>query len=371
MRGEPVRPIVIAAGGTGGHLFPAEALAKELVGRGHRVTLMTDSRSRGQDSAVFAGREAYVLRGAGIAGRGARRALRGLAALASGTVQARAILGRVGASAIVAFGGYPSVPPVLASRTLRRRPRVILHEQNAVLGRANRLLSRFADHLALGMRRTARLPPKLLVTVTGNPVRPEIAALAGSDYVPPTPDEPIRLLVTGGSQGARIFSEALPQAIRMLPVRLRGRLQLTQQCRPEDLDRVRAAYAEMGMEAELSPFFTDMADRLASAHFVIARAGASTVAELGVIGRPALLIPFPHAIDDHQHFNAVAVGAAVLEQAEFEGRPQVLADALTRRLANPEAMAEQARAIAAQGIPDAAPRLADLVEQTVAEEISV
>ena len=370
MRGELVRPIVIAAGGTGGHFFPAEALGTELAARGHRVALMTDRRSRGQDSPAFAGREVFVLRGGGIAGRGARRALLGAAALGAGTAQARTALTRLNASAIVGFGGYPSVPPVLASRLVRPRPRVILHEQNAVLGRANRLLARFADRIALGMQRTALLPARPEAIVTGNPVRPEIVSLAGRAYAPPTADGPIRVLVTGGSQGARVFSDVLPQAIRLLPEALRARLRLAQQCRPEDLDRARAAYAGMGVEAELSPFFSDMAQRLASAHFVVARAGASTVAELAVVGVPALLIPFPHAIDNHQFGNAEAVGAAVLKQADVERRPQLLADALVQRLLDPAGLAAQARATASYGIPDAARRLADVVEQAVAQEIS-
>ncbi len=379
MRGQPVRPVVIAAGGTGGHFFPAEALASELLSRGHRVALMTDARSGGLKSEVFAGRETFVLRGAGIAGRGALRAGQAALALAAGTGQARRILSTLGALAVVGFGGYPCVAPVLACRLLRRRPVVVLHEQNAVLGRANRVLARFADRLALGiepsrandsvslgspdMAATARLPPSAATDVTGNPVRPAVRALAGLDYAPPAPDGPVNLLVIGGSQGARVFSDALPGAIALLPEALRARLRIAQQCRPEDLPRVRAAYAEQGVNAELSAFFPNMAARLVAAHLVVARAGASTVAELGVIGRPALLVPLPASIDGHQRANARASGADVLEQSEFEGAPQVLADALAARLSSPARLAEQARTVARAGIPDAAARLADLVEQ--------
>ncbi len=363
MRGQPVRPIVIAAGGTGGHFFPAEALAAELLSRGHRVALMTDTRSGGLKSEVFAGRETFVLHGAGIAGRGALRAGQAALALAAGTAQARRILSTLNATAIVGFGGYPSVAPVLACRMLRRCPVVVLHEQNAVLGRANRALARFADRLALGMAATVRLPPSAATAVTGNPVRPAVRALAGLDYAPPAPDGPIRLLVIGGSQGARVFSDALPRAVGLLPESLRARLRIAQQCRPEDLPRVRDAYAALGVEAELSAFFPNMAARLAAAHFVVGRAGASTVAELGVIGRPALLVPLPASIDGHQRANARAIGADVLEQAEFEGASQVLADALAARLSSPARLTEQARTVARAGIPDAAARLADLVEQ--------
>ena len=362
MRGQPVRPIVIAAGGTGGHFFPAEALASELIARGHRIALMTDARSGGLQSAVFAGHETFVLRGAGIAGRGALRAGQAALALAVGTAQARSILSRLDPAVIVGFGGYPCIAPVLASRMALRRPAIVLHEQNAVLGRANRALARFADRLALGVAATTRLPPGIATVVTGNPVRPVIRALAGLGYASPDVDGPIRLLVTGGSQGARVFSDAMPQAIALLPERLRLRLRIMQQCRPEDLGRVRAAYAAQGVEAELAAFFPDMAARLAAAHFVVGRAGASTVAELCVAGRPGLLVPLPASIDQHQAENAKASGADVLRQAEFETSPQALADALAARLPYPALLADQAERVARAGIPDAAARLANLVE---------
>ncbi len=363
MRGEPVRPIVIAAGGTGGHFFPAEALASELIARGHRVALMTDARSGGLRSTVFAGHETFVLRGAGIAGRGVRRAGQAALALAVGTAQARGLLRTLNAAVIVGFGGYPCVAPVLASRLLRHRPAVILHEQNAVLGRANRALARFADRLALGTAETTRLPAGTTTVLTGNPVRPPIRAIAGLGYAPPTADGPVNLLVTGGSQGARVFSDTVPQAVALLPGDLRTRLRIVQQCRPEDLDRVRAAYAAQGVRAELAAFFPDMAARLAAAHFVVARAGASTVAELCAVGRPGLLVPLPGSIDQHQAHNAVASGADTLRQAEFEANPQALADRLAACLPFPALLAEKAQIVARAGIPDAAARLANLVEQ--------
>ena len=363
MRGQPVCPIVIAAGGTGGHFFPAEALASELVARGHRIALMTDARSGGLKSDVFAGHETFVLRGAGIAGRGALRAGQAALALAAGTAQARGILSALGAAVIVGFGGYPCVAPVLASCLIGRRPMVMLHEQNAVLGRANRALARFADRLALSMDGTTRLPRRVTTVLTGNPVRPAICAMAGLGYTLARAGSSINLLVTGGSQGARVFSDTVPRAIALLPEGLRARLRIVQQCRPEDLDRVRAAYAAQGVDATLAAFFPDMAARLAAAHFVVARAGASTVAELCVVGRPALLVPLPGSIDQHQRHNAMASGADVLEQAEFEAAPQVLADALAARLGFPDLLAEKAQAVARAGIPDAAVRLADLVER--------
>ena len=357
-----MQPIVIAAGGTGGHFFPAEALAAALIARGHRVVLMTDARSGALKSAVFAGRETFVLSGAGISGRGILRAARALGGLAAGVVTARRLLTSLDASVVVGFGGYPCVPPVLAARSLRHRPRIVLHEQNAVLGRANMFLGRRADVLALGVDDTRRLPEGVRAVVTGNPVRPAIAALAGEAYAPP--GDHANLLVLGGSLGARVFSDVVPASVAALPSDLRGRLRITQQCRAEDLDRVRAAYAACGVTAALAPFFDDVADRLRDAHLVIARAGASTVAELAVAGRPAILVPLPGAIDDHQTGNAAALGGArVIAQGDFA--PADLAQALRALFDDPAALAASAREAAASGRANAAEALADLVESTM------
>lgn len=351
---------VIAAGGTGGHFFPAEALAAELLRRGHRIALMTDARSGGLASPVFANAERVVLAGAGIAGRGAGKAARAVLALARGTLQARRALARERAAAVVGFGGYPSVAPVLAARMLPNRPAIALHEQNAVLGRANRALSRLADLLALSHAATSRVPASARTEVTGNPVRPAIMDLAGRAYAPP--GDTVRLLVLGGSLGARVFSDVVPAALATLPAPLRARLRVTQQCRAEDLDRVRAAYAAAGIAAGLAPFFTDMAGLLAEAHLVVARAGASTVAELAVAGRPAVLVPLPSAIDDHQSANARALaGAWTMRQADFT--PDALAELVRGLIDNPGRLVQAASAAAASGRPDAASRLADAVER--------
>jgi UDP-N-acetylglucosamine--N-acetylmuramyl-(pentapeptide) pyrophosphoryl-undecaprenol N-acetylglucosamine transferase len=363
-----VKPIVIAAGGTGGHFFPAEALAGELVARGHRIALMTDARSGGLASPVFAGRERFVLRGAGIAGRGALRGAQAALALAAGVAQARAILSRIAAAAVVGFGGYPSVAPTLGARLLRRRPSVILHEQNAVLGRANRFLAFQSTALALSFETTERVPETAQTVLTGNPVRAAIAAIANRAYTPP--GETIRLLVLGGSLGARVFSDIVPTALAALPDHLRARLSVTQQCRAEDLDRVRAAYAESGIAAELATFFPDVADRLALASLVIARAGASTVAELAAAGRPAILVPLPGAIDDHQSANAHALadvgGAWVMPQPSFNSA--ALATQLATLLDDPATLTRAAITAHAQARIDAAARLADLVEALMKQE---
>jgi UDP-N-acetylglucosamine--N-acetylmuramyl-(pentapeptide) pyrophosphoryl-undecaprenol N-acetylglucosamine transferase len=363
-----VHPIVIAAGGTGGHFFPAEALATELIARGRRVALMTDARSGGLQSPVFAGLEQFVISGAGIAGRGALRAGKAVLALAGGVVQARGILVRCHAATVVGFGGYPCVAPVLATRLMRHRPTVILHEQNAVLGRANRFLSRHADLLALSFAATERVPESAATAVTGNPVRPAIASLASLRYAPPT-DE-LRVLVLGGSLGARVFSDIVPPALAALPDALRARLSVVQQCRAEDLDRVRAAYASTGIDAELAAFFPDVAARLAAAHFVIARAGASTVVELAIAGRPAILVPLPGAIDDHQSANARALaeagGALVIAQRDFS--PDALRKRLVAMLGAPDALAGTAGAARGVARTDATARLADLVEDLMRQE---
>jgi UDP-N-acetylglucosamine--N-acetylmuramyl-(pentapeptide) pyrophosphoryl-undecaprenol N-acetylglucosamine transferase len=362
------RPIVIAAGGTGGHFFPAEALAAELTARGHRIVLFCDSRAASVSSSVFADHPHFIIHGAGIAGRGARRAAAAVLSLARGVVQARAILSRLDAAAVVGFGGYPSVAPVLAARSLRRRIPILLHEQNAVLGRANRFLARRANALALSFAATERVPPGAISVVTGNPVRPGIAALAAAPYVPPS--DTIRLLVLGGSLGARVFSDIVPPAIAALPTALRTRLAIAQQCRAEDLDRVRAAYARAGIDAELASFFPDVAERLAAAHLVVARAGASTVAELAAVGRPAILVPLPGAIDDHQSANARALvaarGASAIAQRDLT--PVLLTDRLATLLDAPDMLAHAVRAAATIGRADAAARLADLVEAHIHQE---
>ncbi len=364
MSGQPGRPIVIAAGGTGGHLFPAEALAAELLARGERVALMTDARSAAFESPAFARAERFVLAGSGLAGHGLLGKVRGAVGIATGTVTAHGLLRRLKAQAVVGFGGYPSVPPLLAALTMGgRRPITVIHEQNAVLGRANRLLAKRVDALALSFVETQKVPTGAQKRVVGNPVRPALAELFGQGYVAPAPDGVIRLLVLGGSLGARIFADVVPEAVARLDSQLRQRLVVTQQCRAEDLDRVREAYDQAGVAAELSRFFPDVATRLAMAHLVIARAGASTVAELACAGRPSVLVPLPGAIDNHQAGNARALadfgGAWLMPQPEFT--PETLSVRLAGLFGAPAPLASAAEAAARLGQPQAARALADLV----------
>ena len=360
------RRVVIAAGGTGGHFFPAEALATALLHRGIPFALLTDGRGGGTKSRIFADHPIHVLHGAGIAGRGLTQAARAGVALTAGTWQARAALRGLHPAAIVGFGGYPTLAPVLGGRLLRRRIPVILHEQNAVLGRTNRALARRATALALSVAHTRGVPDGLRTVLTGNPVRPAFVALAGRPYVPPGAEGPIRLLVLGGSLGAHVMSTVVPSALAGLPEALRQRLAIAQQCRAEDLTEVHGAYAASGVGAVLDSFFPHLAGLLDTTHLVIARAGASTIAELAVVGRPAILVPLPTAIDDHQSANAAALdGAWQLPQASFT--PEALARLLENLLADPALLSQSAARIAGQAQPNAAEALADLVQQVIGE----
>lgn len=360
--GRDRRPaFVLAAGGTGGHLFPAEALAERLVAEGAAVHLATDRRAD-----AFAGTVAGVELcriWAGRIGGGPVRAACGMAETAVGIVQARRFLRRVGPAAVVGFGGYPSLPTMLAASSLGCQ--TVIHEQNAVLGRANRLLARRVGRVATGFAETAGLRPadKGRAVHVGNPVRPAFAAVAGAGYRAPTPGASIELLVTGGSQGARIFADIVPAALAALPQALRRALRVSQQARPEDCERAAAQLREAGIAAEISSFFTDIPQRLARAQFVICRAGASTIFELAAVGRPALLVPYPHATDDHQTANARALAAAgaawVAPQSELTVAG--LAGLLAERLADPGGLSSAAARARRFAPPDAADRLAALV----------
>ena len=347
--------ILIAAGGTGGHLFPAEALSAALVARGHETALITDRRTAERARATF--ETVHVVASGGIVGKSVATRARGAAAIASGTIAARRIVRREHPAVVVGFGGYPSVPPVLAARLLPFRPRLVLHDQNAVLGSANRMLARFADAVATSFATVEGAPPGTRCVATGNPVRPAIAAIGA--WQPP--GATFELLVLGGSLGARVFSDVVPQALAQLghPVRV------SQQARAEDVDRVRAAYAAAGIDAEISPFFADVAERLARAQLVISRAGGSTVAELAASGRPSILVPLPIAASDEQTANAralVAVGAATLVQQDAF-TPAWLEATLRRLIKETDALAHQAAAARRISLPHGAENLADLVEE--------
>ena len=350
-------PVVLATGGTGGHVFPAQALAQELTARGHRVVLVTDARGGAFDEAS----EVYRIRAA-TPGRSLPAMLKAARDISLCTVSAFRLLRRLEPSAVVGFGGYASVPTMLAAGWLRLP--TLIHEQNAVLGRANRLLARRVRRIATAFETMSAVPAgaEAKIARTGNPVRPAIACMRDLPYEAPTAHGEIHILVTGGSQGARVFSEIVPEAIAALPAPMRDRLRIVQQCRPEDLETVRAAYGRSGTDAELGAFFADIPKRLAAAHLVIARAGASTVAELTAAGRPAILVPYPFAMDDHQTANARAVSSAAWVMPQRELTAQALSVRLAEILAEPLRLETAATASAALGRPDAARLLADLVE---------
>ena len=358
----PGGTFVLAAGGTGGHLFPAQALAELLVAEGAAVHLSTDQRA---DAFAAALPGVAICRiWAGRIGGGALQSACGLAETAVGIVQARRLLHRLDPDAVVGFGGYPSVPTMWAAAQLGYPS--LLHEQNAVLGRANRLLARRVKRIALGFADTAglRRADRDRAVHTGNPVRPAIHAVAGARYQPPAAGAPIELLVLGGSQGARVFADVVPPALATLPATLRVRLRVSQQARPEDTERVAAGLREAGVAAsDVRSFFTDVPERLERAQLVICRAGASTVAELAAVGRPALLVPYPHATDDHQMANARAFAHAgagwVVPQTAFSA--PMLSSLLIERLADAPGLALAAANARGFACDDAAERLAALV----------
>jgi UDP-N-acetylglucosamine--N-acetylmuramyl-(pentapeptide) pyrophosphoryl-undecaprenol N-acetylglucosamine transferase len=352
---------VLAAGGTGGHLFPAEALAEQLVGHGAAVCLATDRRADGF-ATKLPGIEIREVR-AGRLGGGPLRIALGIAEMAVGIVQARRLLRRLDPEAVVGFGGYPSVPTMLAATQLGLP--TVIHEQNAVLGRANRLLARRVGRIATGFADTTGLRPtdRARVVHTGNPVRPAIRDVARIAYRPPHPGEPLELLILGGSQGARVFADIVPPALAALPPALRSALRVSQQARPEDCARVSAALDDASIAAEVRSFFTDVPERLARAQLVICRAGASTVSELAAAGRPAILVPYPHATDDHQAANARAFASAgagwVAPQSGLSA--PILASLLTERLTDAAGLAKAAAQARGFDRDDASERLAAIV----------
>lgn len=360
------RTVLLSAGGTGGHLFPAEALARALVARGWIVHLATDHRveSYGQD---FPAAETHVIRSATPSVRSPVAMAKALWSLYGGYRQAKAMLRRVRPAAVVGFGGYPTVPPLLAAAHLHIP--TLVHDANAVLGRANRLLAPRVTVLATSFTEvghTAGLRTRILET--GNPVRPAVIAASRIPYEPPQPGGSLRLLVFGGSQGARFFSDVMPQALAKLDATERGRLSIVQQCRPEDIERVRAAYAALGIAADLAPFFRDLPARIAASHLVLSRSGASTVSELSVIGRPGMLVPLPHAIDQDQSVNAAMLakvgGGWIVPQASLTA--DRLAGEISGFLTDPTRLIAAAAAARTVGRPDAVERLADLVDTVAA-----
>jgi UDP-N-acetylglucosamine--N-acetylmuramyl-(pentapeptide) pyrophosphoryl-undecaprenol N-acetylglucosamine transferase len=354
---------VLAAGGTGGHMIPAHALAVELKSRGHGVMLITDDRGA-RFPGLFEDLPVHIL-AAGRLGGGPIGWLKAARSVVKGRAQAKRLYREHQPDAVVGFGGYPAFPSLLAASALRIP--TVIHEQNAVLGRVNRLLAGEAEAIGTAYDRIDRLKPryKAKAVLVGNPVREDIARLGEMPFPPFDDVAPLKILITGGSQGATILSQVVPDGLGLLDPSLRRRLQVVQQCRPDDIERVRAQYAELGIPAELTTYIEDMAAKLGDAHLFIGRAGASTIAELTAAGRPAILIPFAAATDDHQTANAremvKAGGARSIAQANFT--PEVLARQIEALAMDPLALSNAAGRALSVGRPHAARDLADLVER--------
>ncbi|MCS6760828.1 MAG: undecaprenyldiphospho-muramoylpentapeptide beta-N-acetylglucosaminyltransferase [Candidatus Devosia symbiotica] len=360
---------MLIAGGTGGHLFPAMALAQELARRGHEVELMTDHRIDGYGG-DFPANAVHIIPSATPSLRNPIKFVTGGLTILRGIVVAFRMLGKSKPNCVVGFGGYPTFPPFVAASLLGIPG--ILHEQNTVMGRANRALARFADMLAVSFSRTKFADERSLERVlTGNPVRDRVRLAAGTAYPVLGADGPICIVVFGGSQGAKAISDIVPAALADLPEKLRHRLQIMQQCRAEDLDRVADVYRKARINVELAAFFSDLPERMAQAHLVIARSGASTIAELSVLGRPAMLVPLPGAIDADQKNNAKmmadAGGAWIAEQATLS--PQSLGTRLTDLLSDPAMLTKAATAARSLGQPRAVEKLADLAEMLSGKNI--
>ena len=354
--------VLVAAGGTGGHLFPAEALAAALAKHNVPVGLLTDARAA-RHAGAFPPDAVHIIPSATIRGRNPLSLAKTGGLLTYGLLKAWMVLPGLKPTVIVGFGGYPTIPPLLAA-SLRGIP-TLIHEQNAVMGRANRMLAPRVRAIATGFAGVLNNNPALAAkaTHTGNPVRPAVIAAATIGYPPLVDGGALQLLVFGGSQGARVMADIVPPAIEKLEPQLRARLKIVQQARDEDLPRVRDIYARLQVSCDVAPFFKDLPARMAASHLVVSRSGASTVAELSAIGRPGILIPLPHALDQDQRANAGVLmdagGAIRLDQAEFTS--DRLAAEITALAAEPGRLARMATAAKAAGSIDAADRLADLV----------
>lgn len=353
-------PVLLAAGGTGGHLFPAEALAHELKARGHQVHLVTDTRAE-RFAGQFPADELHVVPSATLSSKNPLKAARSLWTLFRGVRRAGKLIRRIRPAAVIGFGGYPTVPPLIAA-TNAGRPSLI-HEQNAVMGRANKALASRVTAIAGGFLKAQGTYRDKIVEV-GNPARASVIAAAERPYEAPGAVGEIRLLVFGGSQGARFFSDTLPEIVALLPETIRSRLRLVQQARPEDEAQLAARYADLSVNAEVAAFFSDLPERMAASHLVISRSGASTVNELSIIGRPAILVPLPHALDDDQGHNGqilVDAGGAIMHR-----QPQIdmadLAAELAGLLGNDARLNAMAKGAKSVGRTHATQLLADLVE---------
>ena len=356
------RTVFLSAGGTGGHLFPAEALAHELIARDWQVHLLTDKRAE-KFTEQFPAEKIHIIRSSTFASKNPIAIIRTLNELLKGYGQSRRLMNQFEPQAVVGFGGYPTLPPLFAAR--RADIPIILQEQNAILGRANRSLVSTAKAIAVGFPQVGASGDLANKTVvTGNPLRPPVKRAAKHAYSVAGEDDEFNLLIFGGSQGAHFFSVVLPEALALITVAQRQRLRIVQQARPEDEQALTEAYHRLGIEAEVSPFFDHMPMRIEDSHLVICRAGASSVAELTAIGRPSILVPLPHSLDGDQAANAVDLagkkGSWIVPQAELSA--EKLCTMLLRAMDDPDSLSKMASTAKLAAMPNAAERLAELVE---------
>ncbi|MDI2112507.1 undecaprenyldiphospho-muramoylpentapeptide beta-N-acetylglucosaminyltransferase [Commensalibacter nepenthis] len=358
--------IAIVAGGTGGHFFPAKALAMQLKERNYPVVFMTDKRIEDPQLAEWNDIQQFVIDGGGIAKKSITQKISNGFELLKGVAQSRKILKNNPVAAIIGFGGYPSIPPLVAARLFpkKKRPQIILHEGNAIIGKANAMLSHFATIIATSYPKVAGIPKHIPVKITGLPVRPDITSLYPASYQAPT--DTISLLIWGGSLGAKIFGEIVPYALANLPIEIKQKLRITQQVRKEDLSHVTQIYEKANIQATLAPFLTNVSSVLKQAHLVIGRAGGSSVSELSLSGKPAILVPYPFAANQEQHYNAKALeqegSAWIIDQKDFS--VTALTALLSDLLNNPDKLRQAAQSHHLV-YPNAAKELADLIESYI------
>ncbi|MEQ9445551.1 MAG: undecaprenyldiphospho-muramoylpentapeptide beta-N-acetylglucosaminyltransferase [Rhodospirillaceae bacterium] len=357
-------PIVLAAGGTGGHMFPAEALAKVLMKRGHRLVWITDERGSAR-TGLLSELPKHIISARGLMGSGTLGRLTGVLSLGVGVFQARRVLKELNPAAVIGFGGYAAAPTMMAATHLKLP--TALHEQNGVIGRANRLFAKRVNKVCTSFAATRNIPEGVTTIHTGMPVRSAFGAVRAKPYVAPVEGENIRLVVMGGSQGAAVFSHLIPSALKRLPESLRKKITIDQQCRSELIDQTRRAFSNCGVQARLMPFFDNVPELLAGAHLVIARSGSSTTSEVSYSGRPGIYVPYPFAADNHQTDNAEALAEAgggwCYQQENLT--PNRLAEQIEALLLEPTALATAAANAKAFAVPNAADRLADVAEGLV------
>ncbi len=357
---QQTKNIVLCAGGSGGHIFPAEALATELQKKGFNIFFLTDKRGQTFKDKNFS---IYQISGEAVTGKTFFKKLIALTKIALGVLQSYCLFRKLKPLVVIGFGGFASIPGATAA-ILSRIP-LVIHEQNAVLGKANHLLARKASLILTSFPETKKLPLSAKVKYVGMPVRPEIANKAAYPYPYLDLNSPINLLIIGGSQGAAILSKVIPDALKMLPVNIKKRLKVSQQCRPEDINNVREAFIGSGIDNELASFFNDIPDRMANAHLIISRSGSSSIAEIFTIGRPAILIPFAKAADDHQTVNALALtdsgGGFLIPEKSFSA--ENLNERLLNLFKNPEILKKAASCALVPDMPKVSQKLCEIIEK--------